>query len=443
MEEETKSLTLKDVVRTIWSQKWVALIVAVLITLAGAVTLFYGYNPSVSSYSMEFSLNLPGDDNSGAYIYPNGTQFYYADITSIKNLGEVKKSNPDYFSKIDVDEMASKGHIHIRRDITVMVDANENVSSYKEIRYTISVKASYFANENQAKDFLVKLSNTPADYLSSMNIDYSAYLGMSSEADDYESEIGFLKSQLDVIEEQYDKLIATYGESFVVQTKKEEGQEEKGGKTLLAYAQEVRAYEHKRVLDNLLVRARENSYLKNEANKEKYRLQAIDLEKEYNKAENTLNKMLSVNSDSSSSTTVVLDANAIKAQADLVSDLKNEKAIIENYRDNGTVNADFANDINDAYKKIVEFTSVFSDTSATVYGQATSVVYIQPGIVAEEGGMGLLKIAVLSVVVGVVVALIVAYVAGYYKNKNKKPVTETAVEDTPVQEDTSSKQDKE
>lgn len=421
MEEETKGLTLKDVVRTIWSQKWVALIVAVLITLAVAVTLFYGYNPSVSSYSMEFSLNLPGDDNSGAYIYPNGTQFYYADITSINKLREVKNSNSD-FSKINVEEMASKGHIHIRRDITVMVDANENISSYKEIRYTISVKASYFVNENQAKDFLVKLSNTPADYLSSIEIDYGAYLGMSSEADDYESEIGFLKNQLDVIEEQYDKLIATYGESFVV----------KEGKTLLSYAQEVRAYEQKRILDNLLVRARENCYLKNEVNKEKYRLQAIDLEKEYQKAEGTLKTMLSVNSDSSSSATIVLDANAIKTQADLVSDLKNEKTIIENYRDNGTVNADFASDINDAYLMVEKFTSDFSETSATVYGKASSVVYIQPGIVAEQGGMGLLKIAILSVVVGVIVALIVAYVAGYYKNKNKKPVAETANVEAPV-----------
>lgn len=424
MEEETKGLTLKDVVKTIWREKWIALIVAVLITLIGAVTLFYGYNPSVSSYFMEFSLNLPGDDNSGTYIYPNGTQFYYADMTSYKTLRAVKASD-SAFDKIDVDEMANKGHIHVRRDITVMVDANENISSYKEIRYTIDVKASYFANENQAKDFLVRLSTTPADYLSSIEIDYGAYLGMSSEADDYESEIGFLKNQLDVIEEQYDKLIETYGESFVV----------KEGKTILACAQEVRAYEQKRVLDNLLVKARENHYLKNLVdNKEKYRLQLIDLEKECKKAEETLNKMLSVNSDGSSTATVVLDANAIKAQADLVSDLNNEKAIIKNYYDNGVENSQFATNISEAYNAVKTFTDDFSETSATVYGKASSVVYIQPGIVAEEGGMGLLKIAILSIVVGVVVALIVAYVAGYYKNKNKKPVMERVATELPVQE---------
>ena len=71
MEEEKKGLTFKDVCKTIWLRKWVALVVAVVVALVTAVALYYGYNPKSKTCTVEFSLNLPGSYEDAFYSYPD------------------------------------------------------------------------------------------------------------------------------------------------------------------------------------------------------------------------------------------------------------------------------------------------------------------------------------------------------------------------------------
>lgn len=130
MEEETNGTTFSKIFKTIWHCKWVTLAVAVLVTLFSAIILFYGFNPASESYVMEFSLNLPGDNNSPNYIYPDGKQFYYSDMTSLKTLSDIKKSGDAAFADIEVEKMAKNGHINIKRDISAMVDNNEQTTQY-------------------------------------------------------------------------------------------------------------------------------------------------------------------------------------------------------------------------------------------------------------------------------------------------------------------------
>ncbi len=69
---------------------------------------------------------------------------------------------------------------------------------------------------------------------------------------------------------------------------------------------------------------------------------------------------------------------------------------------------------------VTKFIETFESTSRAVYAKATSAAYIQPSVVVLNGGMGLTKTLLISVVIGVVVALVAAYVAGYLSLKKKK-----------------------
>ncbi len=406
MEEQQVSeeggVSVREIFRTIWFRKWVALAVAVALFLVCAISFFYGYNPSKKNYVMEFSLNLPGEDNSVVYIYPNGTQLYYADMTSLPTLLAIKKSD-ESFSDIDVETMAARGKINIERNISILADGS-STSAYREITYTITASSNYFDSYKQAKDFLVKLANTPAEYLATMKIDYGAYISMIDSAEDYEEIIGLLKSQLNDLEKKYESLIKTYGESFVV---------DEAGKTLLAYLNELKAYNTSSILDNLLTEARTNFYVKENSTVD-YALRKTELENELAKAEATLQKLEIVFNGSESSSTIVLDANVLKEQYDLVYDLKYQIGIIDGYI-KGSVNEEYDKKVQDAINKVTVFTDSYSDTSATVYSKASSVVYLNPGVVVTTGGMGLTTILVLSFIVAVIVALIAGYVAGKLK----------------------------
>ncbi|MDE7083162.1 MAG: hypothetical protein K2O89_05615 [Clostridia bacterium] len=422
MEEEKSGITLREICRTIWLRKWVALIVAVAVALVCAISLYYGYNYRVKNYVMEFSLNLPGDDNGVVYIYPDGSQLYYTDMTSMNTLKAVKNTD-EAFADIDVEEMATKGHINIERNIKVLVDDNLNASAYREITYTITAKASCFSSANQAKRFLAEVANIPADYLNSMEINYGVYLPLIEKAEDYEDVIGFLKNQLDDIQDKYDELIETYGGSFVI---------DENGKTLLAYSQELKAYNSSSSLNDLLTEARTNFYVKENSTVD-YSLKKKELQNELSKANETLKKLESVYAGSESGSTVVLDTSVLKAQYDLIYDLNYQIEILDGYSQ-GTFNKEYDDKIQEAISMVEAFTDSYSATSAIVYCNASSVVYVQPGIIEVTGEMGLTKIFLLSVIIAVIVALIAAYVAGYYKIKALNSAKSTE-ESEPVNEE--------
>ena len=290
---EEGGVSVREIFRTIWLRKWVALAVAVALFLVCAISFFYGYNPSKKNYVMEFSLNLPGSDGSAVYVYPDGTQFHYTDIISADTMRKVRDNNSE-FADIDVDKMAAKGNINITR--TTITEEKTNTS---ETYYTLSAKTTYFTGIAQAKNFLMSLADTPKTYLSPdyMSIDYEVYLPMARDAVDYETEIKFLKSQLGVLQHEYDDLISEYGGNFVGNTE--------SGKTLLAYSQEVKAYSDSGALDNLLSSIRENNFIKSEDCVPYYKDMLSTLKRERDVKQTALDNILKSDGTGSS---VIIDA---------------------------------------------------------------------------------------------------------------------------------------
>ncbi len=331
MQEENNGITFREICRTIWLRKWVALIVAIAVALVCSVSLFYGYNSTVKSYEVEFSLKLPGDESGSFYSYPDGKQFHYADFISLETLSFVKGQSG--FEKVDVNRMAEKGDIGMKRDVDVIVPATETAAAVTETTYTVSAKSRYFDDKNQAKEFLTSVAKYPVEYLRNMNINYDVALTLAKNATNTGAKVNYLKTQLEFLTKEYGKLIAAYGNTFVVD---DEG--ENKGKTLLAYSQEAYAF---------------------------------------------------------------------------LSELENAGGLT---------------DLESACNKAEEITNSFIAANKSVYAKATSVVFVQPSVIVERGGMGLTKVLLLSVIIAVVVALIAAYVAGYYKLKALKAAENSEVQ---------------
>lgn len=404
-----EGLSLREIFRTIWLRKWVTLGVALAIFLVCIISIFYGYNPSKKYYEAEFSLNLPGSDGTAVYIYPDGSQFHYTDMVSRETLETIKESAEE-FSGVDVDNMAKKGNISISRNTVT----NENVS---ETYYTLSVKANYFTNAEQAKNFLMSLANTSISRLSNMDIDYDIYLTMAKDTIDYETEISFLKNQLGVLQSGYNSLISTYGGNFVGNAG--------SGKTLLAYSQELNAYLESGVLDNLLSELRDKKIIKSPDCEDYYKQLIATLERECKIKQDALDSVLKPDGTNS---VIIGDASVLRT-AEEIAELNSRIEAFKAYA-GATVETGF---LDKAYSMVEGFTKTYTDTCKNVYFKASAVVFTRPGIVVATGGFGTTTIVLLSLVVAVIVALIAGYVAGKLKlrsvngvkNKADKVQTET------------------
>ena len=377
MQEETSGITVRDIFKTIWSQKWLALIIAVVITVGGVLAIQLGYNKGQEYYSSQFSLVLPDEGKDETkYTYPDGTPFQYADMVAYKALSAVKQSN-ESFASIDVETMAKKGNISVIRS------ANE----VDGVTYTLTAKATYFSDYNLAREFLIALANVPVNYRSQMNVDFDVYISLSADAEDYESQISLLNAQLDYLVKEFEDLIKSYGGNFVV-----------NGKTLSSYYNEIKAHADKNNLEILLAKVKKDGILKSEKLEQKYKEQIIDIERQYDIAKFTLDNLLN-----------------------LVAELDKQKQEYQNYIDNGTVNPDFeTTSIKPEYDKIKGYTDTLTNVVTVVYEKASSVSFTSVNAVSLSGGMGMLTSVLLCLIVGVIVAGVAAYVVGAKKQKSKQ-----------------------
>ncbi|MDE7330227.1 MAG: hypothetical protein K2N30_03935 [Clostridia bacterium] len=395
MQEENNGVSLADIFKTIAKGKWVALIVALLITVAGVLFIQLSYNKGKAEYVSSFNLTLPGDKFTAVYTYPDGTTLHYADIISYGALEEVKNSD-EKFAGIDVTAIVNEEAISISRSTDETGVAT----------YTITAKAKFFKDYNTAREFFVRLANRPANYLSTINLTYDSYLSLAAGAEDYESQISYLKSQLNYVQYEFESLVLNYGGNFVV-----------NGKTLTSYVNEIKAYKESDRLTILANQAREGNILKAESNKQLYEMRANELERQLKLAQDTLDKLTSVQGGQGNIT--YLDASVIKAQADLVGSLTQQLADAKAYSA-GTVNPEFASEIVKEEEKITSFTDSLKTSVGEVYEKASAVTFINVNAVTAQGGMGLATCIVLSLVIGIIVAVIAAYIAGKYILGKKK-----------------------
>ena len=150
IKKDGKEFSFGDFIRTIWSRKFLALIIALAITLAGTLALYFGYNAVSDTYESLFSINFSVSD-SGLIEYPDGRSRNFRDFVSYDNLTEIKKSETysKALSAVDVAEMVSNGGISISQS------GKDSTTSF-----VLKIDKKYFPSEEVAETFVDAIVQT-------------------------------------------------------------------------------------------------------------------------------------------------------------------------------------------------------------------------------------------------------------------------------------------
>lgn len=405
--ENENGISLGYIFRTIFSQKWLALIIAVAITLAGTFGLYF-LGKSNEVYSVTFVSKIPGSESSPqAFDFPDGKEFRYEVIVSYDNLKKAKEQNK-LFDGIDIQKMYEKG------DISIIRTLKETASGSKEYEatYKIDAKAKYFKESAVARDFLTELTLFPVRYLESMSIDYDKSLEASREAIQYDVRLSYLNGQLNYLIEEYNRLIEKYSENFVV----------KDGKTLNYYKSQLLTYSDRGDIDRLKIKAIDEHIVMGDENGQpleaaiaKYKSQKVEKVRERDRIQAALdNAIASVRPESGS---IILDADAIMNYTIRIAELDQDIVDIQKFIDESRVSAEFEAEVEAVETKLRELTNLYSEVASAVYSSKTIVNYMNTNIIAIENGRGIVMSAAISLVLGLAVAAVVAYIVGWSKQK--------------------------
>lgn len=405
--ENENGISLGYIFRTIFSQKWLALIIAVAITLAGTFGLYF-LGKSNEVYSVTFVSKIPGSESSPqAFDFPDGKEFRYEVIVSYDNLKKVKDQNK-LFDGIDIQKMYEKGDISIIRTLKETASG----SGEYEATYKIDAKAKYFKESAIARDFLTELTLFPVRYLESMSIDYDKSLEASREAIQYDVRLSYLNDQLTYLNEEYNKLIEKYSENFVV----------RDGKTLNYYKSQLLTYSDRGDIDRLKIKAIDEHIVMGDENGQpleaaiaKYKSQKVEKVRERDRIQAALNNAIaSVRPESGS---IILDADAIMNYTIRIAELDQDIADIQKFIDESRVSAEFEAEVGAVETKLSELTNLYSEVASAVYSSKTIVNYMNTNIIAIENGRGIVMSAAISLVLGLAAAAVVAYIVGWSKQK--------------------------
>ena len=408
-EIEEGGTTIVQIFRTIFSQKWLALIIAAAITIIGTLGLYFiGKRKEV--YSVSFVLQLPntGDASTTSYTYPDGESFYFTDLISADNLKVVAER--DGFKNIDVDDMVKKGDISIARTVDRVDD--DSTDGVYDLNYTIKVKSKYFDDEDVARDFIEALIAFPREHISSMDIDYDQSLTTSKSAITYSEQLSLLKNQAIYIQSYYGMLISAHGSEFVVNN----------GKTLAQYKDELDAYILQDLFGALINNAEENGYVKSVSEaKLKYESDLYSNSLALERAERALEELKELQKSTGS---IVHDE--IVALSKEIAQLEQNRTILRRYiaafdSESKIAPAEYEKEVAKVEAAVTGFTNGIQPVASYVYGRVTKVNYLSTKVIETEGGLGLGMAVVVSLIAGLIIAAIVAYIVGW--NKLRKAVS--------------------
>ena len=202
-EQENRGVTIGEIFHVIFSRKWLALIIAAVITLVGTLAIFFGYNTLKAEYVSTFTINFVGSSRDR---YPDNLTFDFRDIVSLQALRSVKAGD-EQFKDIDVESL------YEHNDISIAKNYNEQTSnsSLVDVDYTVSAKATYFANEKQAAAFLDALINFPVTHINewTAGLVHDANLDNYASAKNFADKLSYLSLQADYIDSNYSSLMSS------------------------------------------------------------------------------------------------------------------------------------------------------------------------------------------------------------------------------------------
>lgn len=402
MEEEKQGITFSEIFKTIFSQKWLALALAVVITVAGALLINLVYNPGQKVYTSTFTVNLPVNED-GLLIYPDGTKRNYRDFVSKNNLDSIKQSQID-LNGVNLEQVFSGGAISISQNIKETANAG-----LKDITYTLKVKAKSFANSSVAVKFISQIAETPSREILKWVQGLSEETEISfKEKSGNENKLQFLSDKLNEIEKRFAAL-KNSGLSSTAVARVE---------TLKDYAV------------SLLGELHQNWYEDDAAALQNY-VYAIDgLNDELEIAQAALDNLLNLSGNSSG--TIIVNGSEIAQYSEKVVKLNQQINAYKNYlgkyeagsntgnyeitpeavaANNGAASKAFTEKLLNLLDEI----KLLTDKYECDYYANTSLISYDGAQLYIGGGIGIIASVLLPLLAGVLVAAIVAYIVGRLK----------------------------
>ncbi|MDE6557739.1 MAG: hypothetical protein K2K39_01390 [Clostridia bacterium] len=203
--EEDNGLTFTDVLKVILKRIWWVVGSMAIALIAVVLIIQLWYNPTVNNYSVSFEISYP-DSESGKY--PDGSTVLLSDSITYNALNGVVNpviapEETNKLSGIDVRKMVDNDDISIAQDMSQSADG-----SIKRV-YTLSVKAKYFKNDDQAAIFIRKVASYPVAKVNKLiaSKNYEVYLDVYNNATTYEDKIQALLLQKQYLETNYKSLV--------------------------------------------------------------------------------------------------------------------------------------------------------------------------------------------------------------------------------------------
>jgi hypothetical protein len=398
--EEEKGVSIGEIFKVIFKRLWWVIGVTAAFLIIFVLVVQFVYNPSKETYSVSYEFNYP---NSETNQYPDGTSFRRSDLISLATLQEIVSNGNGKYSNVNIEDMVAND------DIAINVVEPESTTSTEVTYYTVVVKAKYFNDSDQAKNFIKDIIEYPKNKINKMvaELEYSSNLTGYVNATIYSDKINYLQAQRSYILSLYDNLIDLYGDFYKI-----------NDKSLKDY----------RIALSKIFDSEDETEILNEINEKRYvydyerylstadtRLQLLDRQYQYNQTR--LDELTALRNELISQYGTGANVEVESYNNEIVSLFKQQKDIDESKDDiNKTVEAiknydkatvDAFNSKLDGYAtQLEEQTSIFKQVNVAVYSDKTEVLYKSNKIEAD-GGLNIILAAVIGLVVGFILVSVV------------------------------------
>ena len=407
MEEEREGVTLSRVFGTIFSQKWLALIITLVITIGVTVALFWGYNSTVTEYVSTFTVSFPGGEGANP-VFPDNSPFDYREIISRTNLERAKSGNDEKFGYIDIEKLYEE------RDVSIIRNAGQ-----EEFSYTLRVSAKYFKSRSDASDFIDSLVLMPKNYLLEIASEQAGYLLSYDSTEFFEAKIEILTNQINYLISSTQNLVSSTGNSS----------------SNIQLLNELNAYNTK--LKTAIGSMRENLYVHSvEEVRSTYSHQLTVIEDELAAKQREIEIIFGRLNSSDPTVDIVQTSARIEQLAAEISELEQLKQIYSYYLNgkNGktmTESSEFSAKLVELGTELKALTDKYEVNLGAFYERYTLIAF--DGALEKDGNLSIIVCIIIGLIAGLVIAAVTAFIVGSAKQK-KTPLDTKSVEDDAAQE---------
>lgn len=413
----------------LWRKKIIGLIVFLAVAVVCFVIILLISNTK-AVYSISF--NYASTPNLSENKFLNNTSFNYLNLISKNTLTAVKNSS-DEFKNIDIDKVSNS--------ISITENKVYTNDTLDYIYYVIEVKPRAFNSANEAKKFLIELSNWPIKYNDNfLNlINFNSNFDLINSSLTYEDDLSYIDSQVNLIKNGYEDLIEKFGDIYVSINENGENSYYYLSQLLNIFNANLNSFNYsmlEAILDsNHYVKLGENndtsyydSFLSTNINALKTQKDALDKQKEA--LNNQINSILSQTSGNITSS--ALDnlinslSNCITQSSEVekeISNLEATQARITEQKglgDNGFADdKEFGETLNNIVSFLQEETTLYSTIYKEIYSRSFEIIYNESSVVVSAGGISMVINAGISIILGLVVGAITATILGYNSEKKE------------------------